>query len=49
MREKLINEILDLSGDEFDREGLIELAKETDYRLTTRLIYIKQSILNHFN
>jgi len=46
MRAKLINEILDLSGDEFGREGLIQLAKESDYQLRTRLIYIKQSILN---
>jgi hypothetical protein len=42
MRTKLINEILDLAGDEFGREELIELAKEKDYQLRIRLIHIKK-------
>ena len=46
MREKYINEILDLSGDEFGREELIQLAKEKDYQLRIRLIGIKQYLLN---
>ena len=46
MREKYINEILDLSGDEFGREELIQLAKEKNYQLRIRLIRIKHEILN---
>ena len=46
MREKYINEILDLAGDEFGREELIQLAKEKDYQLRIRLIRIKHEILN---
>jgi len=42
MREKLINEILDLAGDEFGREELIQLAKENNDQLKTRLTYIKK-------
>ena len=49
MREKYINEILDLSGDEFGREELIQLAKETHHQLRIRLIHIKQEILNQRN
>ena len=46
MREKYINEMLDLSGDEFGREELIQLAKEADHQLRIRLIHIKQYLLN---
>jgi len=46
MRAKLINEILDLAGDEFGREELIQLAKEKSYQLRIRLIHIKQYELN---
>lgn len=48
MRAKLINEILDLAGDEFGREELIELAKEKDYQLRIRLIHIKQHEITHY-
>lgn len=46
MRAKLINEILDLSGDEFGREELIQLAKETHHQLRIRLIRIKHYLSN---
>jgi len=46
MRAKYINEILDLSGDEFGREELIQLAKEKNYQLRIRLIRVKHEILN---
>lgn len=49
MRAKLINEILDLAGDEFGREELIQLAKEKSYQLRIRLISIKQYELNQMN
>lgn len=41
MREKYINQILDLSGDEFEtKEDLIELAKESNSQLRIRLNHI---------
>jgi hypothetical protein len=42
MRVKLINAIIDLAGDEFGREELIQLAKESIDQLKTRLMYIKK-------
>lgn len=49
MRAILINEILDLAGDEFGREELIELAKEKDYQLRIRLIHIKKMTQHEIN
>ncbi len=46
-REEMINQIMDLSGDEFKtREELIELAKESSYQLMNRLTIINEYILN---
>jgi hypothetical protein len=44
-RKKLINEILDLSGDEFEtKEDFIQLAKESNWELTKTLNHIKNYI-----
>lgn len=41
MREKLIDSILDLSGDEFEnKEDYIKLAKQSDAELMDRIIHI---------
>ena len=42
MREKLINEILDLAGDEFGREELIQLAKKNNNQLRDMWLYFKE-------
>lgn len=43
MREKLINAILDLAGDEFeDRNSLIDLALSSDEDLVDRLVSIAE-------
>jgi hypothetical protein len=40
MRAKLINEILDLAGDEFEsRQDLIQLAKKNNNELRDMLLY----------
>lgn len=41
-RAKLINEILDLAGDEFGREELIQLAKENNNQLRDMSLYFKE-------
>ena len=43
MRAKLINEILDLAGDEFGREELIQLAKKNNNQLRYMWLYFKES------
>ena len=43
MRAKYINEILDLSGDEFGREELIQLAKKNNNQLRDVWLYFKES------
>lgn len=42
MRAKLINEILDLAGDEFGREELIQLAKKNNNQLRDMWLYFKE-------
>jgi hypothetical protein len=43
MRAKLIDAIIDLSGDEFEsRKDFIELAKESEEQLVDRLIAIAE-------
>ena len=45
-REKLINEIVRYSADEFEtKEDWIQLAKESNSQLMIRLIHIKGAIL----
>ncbi len=40
-REKLVDAIIDLAGDEFQsRHDLIQLAKETEEQLVERLVHI---------
>ena len=43
MRAKIINEILDLAGDEFGREELIQLAKKNNNELRDMWLYFKES------
>ena len=47
-RAKLIDKILDLAGDEFGREELIQLAKKNNNQLRDMWLYFKESI-NFFN
>ena len=45
-REKMINKILELSGDEFEsRADVVELAIETNYQLVKRIIYLQNNLL----
>jgi hypothetical protein len=40
-REKLVDAIIDLAGDEFEsRQDFIELAKESEEQLVERLVHI---------
>lgn len=48
MRTKLIDAIIDLSGDEFEsKQDLIELAKESEDQLVDRLISIAEYYRNN--
>lgn len=47
MKTKLIDSIIDLSGDEFSKQDLIELAKESEDQLVDRLISIAEYYRNN--
>ena len=47
MREKLINAIIDLSGDELEYKDFIEIAKEDIEKLIDRLVNIANYYKNN--